>query len=54
MGELIEGAGIAGCLTTDLHIASIALEFHGEVHSNDRDFARFPNLRLFNPLQKSC
>ncbi len=53
MGELIAVTGIAGRLTTDIHIASLALEFHGEVHSNDRDFNRFPNLRLFNPLQKS-
>ncbi len=53
MDELINITRIAGGLTTDLHIASLAIEFHGEVHSNDRDFARFPNLRFFNPLEKS-
>ncbi|RKX76304.1 MAG: hypothetical protein DRP49_03505 [Spirochaetes bacterium] len=31
MGELIDNTGIAGRLTTDLHIAALALELHGEI-----------------------
>lgn len=50
MGGLIDSTGIAGRLTTDLHIASLALEFHGEVHTNNRDFARFPKIKFLNPL----
>ena len=49
--DLIQGIGVAGRLTTDLHIAALAIEHHGEVHSNDRDFERFPGLRFHNPLK---
>jgi len=49
--DLISPLGAAGRLTTDLHIAALAMEVHGEVHSNDRDFERFPDLRLHNPLK---
>lgn len=37
-------------LTTDAHIAALAIEFEAELHSNDLDFARFPGLRRHNPL----
>jgi uncharacterized protein len=39
-----------GPLTTDAHIAALAIEHQAEVHSNDLDFARFSGLRWFNPL----
>ena len=42
--------GVAGNLTTDAHLAALAVEFQAEVHSNDRDFARFPGLRWRDPL----
>ena len=37
-------------LVPDAHIAALAMEFDAEVHSADRDFARFPGLRWRNPL----
>ena len=37
-------------LVTDAHIAAIAMEHEAEVHSADRDFARFPGVRWRNPL----
>jgi toxin-antitoxin system PIN domain toxin len=52
LNDLISHLGAAGRLTTDLHIAALAIEVHGEVHSNDRDFERFPRLRLHNPLKQ--
>lgn len=42
---------MASALITDAHIAALALEHQGCVHSNDADFARFPGLRWVNPLK---
>ncbi|HOC44133.1 MAG TPA: hypothetical protein PKJ99_14045 [Thermoanaerobaculales bacterium] len=39
-----------GRLTTDAHLAALAIETQSELHSNDVDFARFPGLRWRNPL----
>lgn len=39
-----------GPLTTDAHLAALAIESQAELHSNDADFARFPGLRWHNPL----
>ena len=43
--------GVGGNLVTDAHIASLAMEYQAEVHSNDADFGRFPGLRWRNPLR---
>ena len=48
--HLLGALGVAGNLTTDAHLAAIAVELQAEVHSNDRDFARFPGLRWRDPL----
>jgi len=48
--HLLAGAGTAGNLTTDAHLAAIAIENGAELCSTDSDFARFPNLRWTNPL----
>lgn len=47
---LLRAAGAAGNLTTDAQLAALAIEFQAELHSNDGDFARFPQLRWVNPL----
>lgn len=49
--QLGTGTRASGKFITDVSIAAIALEHGGTVHTNDRDFARFPNLRWHNPLQ---
>ena len=48
--KLIEAAGTGGNLTTDAHLAALAIEHQAEVHSTDADMARFPGLRWVNPL----
>lgn len=48
---LLEAVGSAGNLTTDAHLAAIAIEFQGELHTTDADFARFPGLRWVNPVK---
>jgi uncharacterized protein len=47
---LLETLGSAGNLTTDAHLAALAIEYRAEVASTDADFARFPGLRWFNPI----
>lgn len=48
--DLLEATGVAASLTTDTHLAAIAIEFQAELCSTDLDFARFPGLRWTNPL----
>jgi toxin-antitoxin system PIN domain toxin len=48
--RLIERLGTGGNLTTDAHLAALAVEHQAELHSTDRDFGRFPGLRFVNPL----
>jgi toxin-antitoxin system PIN domain toxin len=47
---LLESIGTAADLTTDAHLAALAIEHQAELHSNDVDFARFDGLRWINPL----
>lgn len=47
---LLEPLGTAGNLTTDAHLAALALEYGAEICSADTDFVRFPGLRWTNPL----
>lgn len=51
--RLLVEAGVAGNLTTDAHLAALAIEHQARLASTDTDFARFPGLRWFNPLAKS-
>jgi toxin-antitoxin system PIN domain toxin len=43
-------AGTGGNLTTDAHLAALAIEHGCELYSTDSDFSRFPDLRWRNPL----
>jgi toxin-antitoxin system PIN domain toxin len=47
---LLRQVGAAANLTTDAQLAAFAIEYQGEVHSNDADFGRFPRLRWVNPI----
>ena len=48
--NLLTASGTGGNLTTDAHIAALALEHGYTVYSSDNDFARFSGLRHVNPL----
>lgn len=50
-GELLRRVGVAGNLTTDAHLAALAIEHGCMLYSTDADFARFPGLRWKNPLR---
>jgi hypothetical protein len=47
---VLEASGSAGNLTSDAHLAALALEHDAVVCSTDNDFKRFPGLRHVNPL----
>lgn len=51
LAGLIEHIGTAGNLTTDAHLAAIAIERGLELQTTDADFTRFPGLKWKNPLQ---
>ena len=49
--QLLEPLGTAGNLTTDAHLAALAIEHGAELCSTDMDFSRFVGLRWTNPLE---
>jgi toxin-antitoxin system PIN domain toxin len=50
MRDLLLPLGTGGNLTSDAHLAALAIEHGAELCSSDADFARFPRLRWRNPL----
>ena len=50
--EALERLGTAGNLTTDAHLATLAIERGYVLYSTDADFARFPGLRWTNPCRR--
>ena len=42
-----------GPLVMDAHLAALAIEHGAVLCSTDRDFTRFPGLRIVNPLEQS-
>jgi toxin-antitoxin system PIN domain toxin len=50
MRELLLPSGAAGNLTSDAHLAAMAIEHGAELCTSNRDFARFPRLKCRNPL----
>lgn len=51
--RLLRQVGVAGNLTTDAHLAALAIEHQARLASTDTDFARFEGLHWFNPLAKA-
>ena len=48
--SLLESSGAAGNLTSDAHLAALAIENGATVYSADNDFKRFAGVRHVNPL----
>ncbi len=48
--ELLLPLGTGGNLTSDAHLAALAIEHRAELYSSDNDFVRFRGLRWSNPL----
>ena len=50
MERCLAAAGRSGKLVTDAHLAALDLDHDAEIHSADRDFGLFPNVRWHNPM----
>lgn len=50
LGELLALLGTAGNLTSDAHLAALAIEHGAELCSSDADFGRFEGLRWADPF----
>jgi toxin-antitoxin system PIN domain toxin len=48
--NLLLSGGTAGNLTSDAHLAALAIEHGAQIASADNDFLRFSGVRLVNPL----
>jgi len=48
--QQLANTGTAGNLTTDAHLAALAIETGSTLYSSDTDFARFERLSWVNPL----
>lgn len=48
--ELLAPLGTAGNLTSDAHLAALAIEHGATLYSCDNDFSRFSGLRWVDPL----
>jgi toxin-antitoxin system PIN domain toxin len=51
--EYLKRAGTAANLTSDAHLAALAVEYGAKLSSCDADFVRFKGLRWENPLHDS-
>ena len=49
---LLTELGTAGNLTSDAHLAALAIEYDATLATTDVDFLRFPKLRTSNPLKR--
>jgi predicted nucleic acid-binding protein len=47
---LLRAEGRGGNLTTDAHLAALAIESNATLHTADTDFLRFAGLKWLNPL----
>jgi len=51
LSRLLEPIGTAGNLTSDAHLAALAIEHGAELCSRDADFSRFDGVRWTDPLR---
>jgi uncharacterized protein len=49
--ELVTKGQVHGPLIMDAHLAALAIEHGATLATTDRDFTRFPGLRILNPLE---
>ena len=50
LADLATSGQARGPLVVDAHLAALAIEHGATLATTDRDFARFPGLRSFDPL----
>ncbi len=50
LNGLLSSTQCRGPLITDAHLAALAIEYGATLCTNDRDFSRFPGLKVHYPL----
>ena len=53
LGRLLPEAQVRGPLVMDAHLAALAIEHGATLFTSDRDFSRFPELKVVYPLSAS-
>jgi toxin-antitoxin system PIN domain toxin len=48
--EMLTVGQAGGSMTTDAHLAALTIEHGATLYTTDRDFSRFPGVRVVNPL----
>ncbi len=48
--DFIHAGQAAGNLTSDAHLAALAIEHGATLYTTDQDFSRFPGLKFVNPI----
>ena len=51
--RLLDEGQVAGALVMDAHLAALAIEHGATLATTDRDFARFKELTVINPLTRT-
>jgi toxin-antitoxin system PIN domain toxin len=51
LSGLLQSTGALGNLTSDAHLAAMAIENGAIIYSADYDFKRFPGVKHINPLE---
>jgi toxin-antitoxin system PIN domain toxin len=54
LARLLSATVARGPLVMDAHLAALALEHGATLYTTDRDFVRFPDVRVLNPLTASA
>ena len=52
LSKLLKDGQANGPLVMDAHLAALAIEHGAKLYTTDRDFSRFDNLQVVNPLLK--
>lgn len=53
LAGLLDEGQVAGALVMDAHLAALAIEHGATLATTDRDFARFTELKIINPLART-
>ncbi|MCY4451370.1 MAG: PIN domain-containing protein [Immundisolibacterales bacterium] len=51
LSRMCEEGQAKGAMVMDAHLAALAMEHGASVATTDRDFMRFPNIRIVNPVE---
>jgi uncharacterized protein len=51
--ELLVDSQVSSRMVNDTHLAALAIEHGAILCTNDRDFTRFPGLKIVNPISNN-